>query len=67
MPTGRVKWFSDKKGFGFIVDPEIEGDIFVHFSAIATQGFRSLKEGDDVEFELYQDEKGSRARNVVKI
>jgi len=67
MARGTVKWFNDKKGFGFIVDPEVSGDIFVHFSAIQTNGFRSLKEGEEVDYELYQDEKGSRARNVVKV
>jgi CspA family cold shock protein len=67
MARGTVKWFNDKKGFGFIVDPEVTGDIFVHFSVIQTNGFRSLKEGEEVDYELYQDEKGSRARNVVKV
>jgi cold shock protein len=67
MARGTVKWFNEKKGFGFIVDPEVSGDIFVHFSAIQTKGFRTLKEGEEVEYELYSDEKGSRARNVMKI
>jgi CspA family cold shock protein len=67
MARGTVKWFNDKKGFGFIVDPAITSDIFVHFSAIQANGFRTLKEGDEVEYELYEDEKGSRARNVVKM
>jgi CspA family cold shock protein len=67
MARGTVKWFNDTKGFGFIVDPEVPGDIFVHFSAIQSKGFRTLKEGEDVEYELYQDEKGSRARNVLKV
>jgi CspA family cold shock protein len=67
MARGTVKWFNDKKGFGFIVDPEISGDIFVHFTAIQTNGFRTLKEGEEVDYELYQDEKGSRARNVLKL
>lgn len=64
---GTVKWFNDKKGFGFIVDPNVEGDLFVHFSEIKSEGFRTLKEGDVVEYEFHQDEKGSRARNVVRI
>lgn len=64
---GTVKWFNEKKGFGFIVDPEVPGDIFVHFSSIGGDGFKTLKEGESVEYELYQDEKGSRARNVVRI
>ena len=67
MAKGTVKWFNDKKGFGFIQDPNINGDIFVHFSAIQSEGFRTLKEGDTVEYELYQDEKGSRARNVMRL
>lgn len=67
MARGTVKWFNDKKGFGFITDPEVSGDIFVHFSAIQTKGFKSLKEGEEVDYELYQDEKGSRAKNVVKV
>ena len=67
MARGTVKWFNDKKGFGFIIDPSVAGDIFVHFSAIQSKGFKTLKEGEEVEYELYQDEKGSRARNVVKV
>ena len=61
---GTVKWFNEKKGFGFIVDPQVAGDIFVHFSAIQVDGFKTLQEGDLVEYELYTDEKGSKARNV---
>jgi CspA family cold shock protein len=67
MARGTVKWFNDKKGFGFIIDNEVPGDIFVHFSAIQTKGFRTLKEGEEVDYELYQDEKGSRAKNVLKV
>lgn len=67
MPKGTVKWFNDKKGFGFIVDPETTEDIFVHFSAIASDGYRTLKDGDLVEYELEQDQKGSRAKHVVRI
>lgn len=66
MARGTVKWFNDKKGFGFLVDPAVDGDIFVHFSEIQTNGFRTLNEGEEVEYELYQDEKGSRARNVLR-
>ena len=65
--TGTVKWFNEKKGFGFIMDPSVSGDIFVHFSAIQTNGFRTLKEGEEVEYELYQDQKGSRAKNVMRV
>lgn len=67
MPRGTVKWFNDKKGFGFIVDPQTAGDIFVHFSAIESKGYRSLKEGEEVEYELAADQKGSRASRVVRV
>ena len=67
MARGTVKWFNEKKGFGFITDPNVEGDIFVHFSAIQIEGFKTLQEGDQVEYELYTDEKGSKARNVVRV
>lgn len=67
MPKGTVKWFSDKKGFGFIVDPETSEDVFVHFSVIAADGYRSLKDGDAVEFEVERDQKGSRAKKVVRL
>ena len=66
MPEGRVKWFNDKKGFGFI-EPEGGGeDIFVHHSSINMDGFRTLAEGEAVQFELIQGPKGSQARNVTK-
>jgi CspA family cold shock protein len=60
---GRVKWFNDQKGFGFI---EVDGskDVFVHHSAIQGEGFKSLKEGDEVEFEVSQGPKGPQASNV---
>lgn len=64
---GTVKWFNEKKGFGFIVDPNVPTDIFVHFSAIRAEGFRTLNEGDQVQYELYSDEKGAKARNVVRL
>jgi CspA family cold shock protein len=64
MPiTGVVKWFNDGKGYGFITPDEGEKDCFVHYSAIQGSGFRSLKEGERVEFEMVQGEKGpSRSR-----
>jgi CspA family cold shock protein len=63
--TGRVKWFNDAKGFGFI---EREGgpDVFVHYSAIQAEGFKSLKENDAVEFEVHEGPKGLQAANVTK-
>ena len=64
MPTGTVKWFDSKKGFGFIVNSEGR-DVFVHYSVIDGDGFRSLKDGEQVEFEQVQGEKGLLA-NAVK-
>ena len=65
MVTGKVKWFSDEKGFGFIEQGEGEPDVFVHFSAIQGDGFRSLNEGNEVEFEVEQGQKGLQAANVT--
>ncbi|MCK9588418.1 MAG: cold shock domain-containing protein [Terrimicrobiaceae bacterium] len=67
MPKGTVKWFNDKKGFGFIVDPETGEDVFVHFSVIAAEGHRTLKDGDAVEYEIERNQKGSRAKRVVRL
>jgi cold shock protein len=64
--TGVVKWFNDKKGYGFISQPSGE-DVFVHHSAIIAEGFRSLAEGDKVEFAITQDQKGQAAVDVRKI
>ncbi len=66
MPNGTVKWFSDQKGFGFITQ-EGGTDVFVHHSAIQGEGFKTLAEGQNVEFELQQGDKGPRAENVVKV
>lgn len=65
--TGTVKWFDSKKGFGFITRDDNGQDIFVHYSAIQSKGFRNLEEGQKVEFEIVQDEKGPRAQNVVAL
>jgi len=64
--TGKVKWFNDAKGFGFITTENGE-DVFVHFSAIQSKGFRSLPEGSQVEFDLVQGPKGLQAANVVAV
>lgn len=67
MAKGTVKWFNDSKGYGFI-EPTSGGDeIFVHHSCIEMDGFRTLSEGQQVEFELEENEKGPRARNVTRL
>ncbi|CAN5563265.1 transcription antiterminator/RNA stability regulator CspE [soil metagenome] len=65
--TGTVKWFNDAKGFGFITPANGEKDCFVHYSAIQGNGFKSLGEGDQVEFDLVQGSKGPAAENVVRM
>lgn len=64
---GTVKWFNDGKGFGFITPDDGSKDVFVHFSSISSKGFRSLKEGDRVQFETEQGQKGPQAKNVTLI
>lgn len=65
MPTGKVKWFNGEKGYGFIAQDDGGADLFVHFSAIQGDGYRNLNEGDEVEFEIGEGQKGPQARNVV--
>ncbi|MFP4347661.1 MAG: cold-shock protein [Thermodesulfobacteriota bacterium] len=65
MANGVVKWFNDKKGYGFI-ENEQGGDVFVHYSAISMSGFKTLAEGDQVSFEIEQGDKGPAAANVLK-
>ena len=65
MPKGQVKWFNEKKGFGFITK-EDGTDIFVHYTAISGEGFKTLYEGDPVEFEISDGPKGPQAANVKK-
>ncbi len=66
MSTGKVKWFNESKGYGFI-EPDGGGrDVFVHFSAIQGDGYKTLSEGQAVEFEVIQGEKGPQASNVLK-
>lgn len=65
--TGRVKWFKDQKGFGFIVRNDGKGDVFVHHTGISGNGYKSLSEGDNVEFDVVNGEKGEKAVNVIKI
>lgn len=66
MQNGKVKWFNNEKGFGFI---EVEGgdDVFVHFSAIQGEGYKSLEEGQEVSFEIVEGARGPQAANVVKL
>ena len=65
MPTGKVKWFDTKKGYGFIVGDEGQ-DVFVHYTSIQGEGFRALKDGESVSYELVKSEKGDQARNVIR-
>ena len=67
MATGTVKWFNDAKGYGFITPENGSKDCFVHHTAIKADGFRSLAEGDRVEFDIVEGQKGPAAENVMKV
>ena len=67
MAEGKVKWFNDKKGFGFIIPEDGSKDLFVHHTSIQGEGFKSLAEGQAVEFEVEEGQKGPQATNVKKV
>lgn len=67
MATGKVKWFNNAKGFGFIHEEDKEEDIFVHYTSIEGEGYKSLQDGQPVQFEIIQGPKGLHAKNVLKI
>lgn len=67
MPNGTVKWFNDAKGFGFITPEDGSADVFAHFSAISSKGFRSLQEGQQVSYDLTTGPKGAQAANITPI
>ena len=67
MAKGKVKWFNNQKGFGFITAEENSKDIFVHYSAVQGDGYKTLTKGQDVQFDLIKGDKGDQAQNVVKL
>lgn len=66
MASGRVKWFNDSKGFGFI-ENKGGGEIFVHWTAIRNEGYKTLSPGQEVEFDVYEGQKGQEAQNVIRL
>jgi CspA family cold shock protein len=64
---GRVKWFNERKGYGFIEKEDGSGDVFVHFSAIKSEGFKTVREAQMVEFDVVESDKGPKAANVVVV
>ena len=67
MAQGKVKWFNDQKGYGFISNNDGSGDVFAHYSAVLAEGFKSLAEGDNVEFDVVDSDTGPKAANIKKI
>lgn len=67
MAKGKIKWFSDQKGYGFVTPDDGSKDCFVHHSAIQGEGFKSLSEGQEIEFQIEEGPKGPQATNVVKV
>ena len=67
MANGTVKWFSDQKGFGFLTPDDGQSDVFVHFSALSGSGFKTLRDGEKVQFDITEGPKGKQAANVVSL
>ncbi|MBN1622227.1 MAG: cold shock domain-containing protein [Endomicrobiales bacterium] len=67
MVTGKVKWFNESKGYGFITRDDGQKDVFAHFSEIKSEGFKTLREGDSVEFDVTDGDKGPKAINITKV
>ena len=67
MAKGKIKWFNNAKGYGFILEDSKQSDVFVHYSAIQGDGYKSLKNGEEVEFQLCEGPKGLHAQNVTKV
>ncbi|MBI4666737.1 MAG: cold shock domain-containing protein [Nitrospinae bacterium] len=67
MATGKVKWFNNAKGYGFIKEEERDGDVFVHYTAISGEGYKTLQDGQPVQFEIFEGPKGLHAKNVMKL